>query len=235
LHLLSCFVFYAKIKFKIPRTIGTYEFYKAGTFVKTISEENLTAKDKIQDAALRLFTESGYTRTTTAAIAKEAGVNEATIFRIFGTKTALFHDIYYRLTPDSGQISLSELTFGEDLSKDLTYLFRGYMILHILHMPAYRMSLQFQDEVYDRALYFRSFRKIEDMISQLGSYFNLLKYSGKIIDLDYAALSEFLFSLFLVKAPEFLLEGERTTNYDASAVDLFAEDYAAYIANIIKK
>ncbi len=145
----------------------------------TLSEENLTAKDKIQEAALTLFYANGYTRTTTAAIAKEAGVNEATIFRIFGTKKALFHDIYYRLTPDSGQITLDELTFGSDLIKDLEYLFKGYMILHILHMPAYRMSLQFQDEVYDRALYFRSFRKIEDMISQLSSYFNLLKIPGR--------------------------------------------------------
>jgi hypothetical protein len=53
--------------------------------------------------------------------------------------------------------------------------------------------------------------------------------------MDYAGLSEFLFSLFLVKAPEFLLDGERTTNYDAAAVDLFAKNYAAYIAEIIKK
>jgi len=203
--------------------------------VEELQEETLTAKDKIRDAALKLFSENGYTRTATAAIAKEAGTNEVTIFRIFGSKKALFYDIYYRLTPGPEQISLNELTNGENLVQDLETLIKGYMTLHILHMPAYRLSLQVQDEVYDRELYFRSFKKIEDMIAQFISYLNFLKFAGKIIDMDYSALVEFLFSLFLVKAPQFLLEGEKPTNYDETTVDGFSKCYATFIANIIEK
>ncbi len=45
---------------------------------------------RIIAAALKLFTQGGYRRTTTRAIAAEAGVNEVTVFRHFGSKKNLF-------------------------------------------------------------------------------------------------------------------------------------------------
>jgi outer membrane protein TolC len=46
-------------------------------------------RDHILDAALRLYGEHGFRGTTTRRIAQEAGVNEVTLFRLFGSKTAL--------------------------------------------------------------------------------------------------------------------------------------------------
>jgi AcrR family transcriptional regulator len=46
-------------------------------------------RQRIIDAALKLFGEVGYTRATTRAIAEAAGVNEVTIFRHFGNKKNL--------------------------------------------------------------------------------------------------------------------------------------------------
>jgi outer membrane protein len=46
-------------------------------------------KDHILDAAARLYGEHGFRGTTTRRIAQEAGVNEVTLFRLFGSKTAL--------------------------------------------------------------------------------------------------------------------------------------------------
>lgn len=46
-------------------------------------------RERIIDAAMRLFGEHGYTRTTTRAIATAAGVNEVTLFRHFGSKKDL--------------------------------------------------------------------------------------------------------------------------------------------------
>src|SRR5471032_2054572 len=52
---------------------------------------NMTAptKDHILEAAARLYGEHGFRGTTTRRIAQEAGVNEVTLFRLFGSKTAL--------------------------------------------------------------------------------------------------------------------------------------------------
>lgn len=46
-------------------------------------------RQRILDAALKLFGEIGYTRATTRAIAERAGVNEVTLFRHFGNKQNL--------------------------------------------------------------------------------------------------------------------------------------------------
>ncbi|MGY6500999.1 MAG: TetR/AcrR family transcriptional regulator [Acidimicrobiales bacterium] len=45
---------------------------------------------RILDAAARLFLDAGYTETTLAAIAREAGVGARTVYVRFGTKAALF-------------------------------------------------------------------------------------------------------------------------------------------------
>ena len=52
-----------------------------------------TASEKIIDASLKLFLNKGFKGTTTKMIAREAGVNEVTIFRCFGTKEAIFNEI----------------------------------------------------------------------------------------------------------------------------------------------
>jgi outer membrane protein len=46
-------------------------------------------RDQILDAAAHLYGEHGFRGTTTRRIAQEAGVNEVTLFRLFGSKTAL--------------------------------------------------------------------------------------------------------------------------------------------------
>ncbi|GHF69434.1 TetR family transcriptional regulator [Streptomyces mashuensis] len=45
------------------------------------------------EAAADLFAERGYDRTTVRAIADRAGVNQALLFRYFGSKTALFAEV----------------------------------------------------------------------------------------------------------------------------------------------
>ena len=46
-------------------------------------------RDRILQAAARVYAEAGFRGATTRRIAQEAGVNEVTLFRIFGSKDAL--------------------------------------------------------------------------------------------------------------------------------------------------
>ena len=46
-------------------------------------------KQQLLDAAVRVYAESGFRGATTRRIAEEAGVNEVTLFRLFGSKAAL--------------------------------------------------------------------------------------------------------------------------------------------------
>lgn len=52
--------------------------------------------DRIVEAAATEFESNGYTRTTTASIARRAGVAEALIFTNFGSKARLFHDAIFK-------------------------------------------------------------------------------------------------------------------------------------------
>ncbi|MCU0859143.1 MAG: TetR/AcrR family transcriptional regulator [Thermoplasmata archaeon] len=49
-----------------------------------------SARDRALDAALKAFGEKGFDGTTTKEIADLAGVNEVTLFRLFGSKKGLF-------------------------------------------------------------------------------------------------------------------------------------------------
>ena len=64
----------------------------------------MTLRDQLLDAAVRLYAEAGYRGATTRRIAEEAGVNEITLFRQFGSKDALIREAISRagtaLTPD---------------------------------------------------------------------------------------------------------------------------------------
>lgn len=163
---------------------------------------NDSTRQKIMDAAGKLFSEKGYSETTTLAIAAEAGVNETTIFRNFGSKKNLYMEIFCANTPGVEDILLNGLTNGADLRKDLSLMFREYINTCVQHIPNYRLSVQQVDELRDQAFYSRSSDRFESMKTQMVSYLNMLKSFGRIIDTECAALSEFLFSLFMIKAPQ---------------------------------
>jgi AcrR family transcriptional regulator len=69
----------------------------------------MSVRDQLLDAAARLYAEAGYRGATTRRIALQAGVNEITLFRHFGSKDALIREAIARagsspvrdLLPDS--------------------------------------------------------------------------------------------------------------------------------------
>lgn len=56
-------------------------------------QASLQTRRRIREAAEALFLRDGYTRTTTKAIAREAGVSEMTVFLAFNNKAALLSEI----------------------------------------------------------------------------------------------------------------------------------------------
>ena len=64
------------------------------TNIKRMGRKERT-REALLVAALELFAEQGYDATTTAAIARRAGVSEMTLFRHFATKDALLVDDPY--------------------------------------------------------------------------------------------------------------------------------------------
>lgn len=62
-----------------------------------------TKKEQILDSALTLFSEKGIDATSTASIAKAAGVATGTLFHHFPSKQALVHELYLSIKQDLSQ------------------------------------------------------------------------------------------------------------------------------------
>lgn len=74
----------------------------------------------ILTAAMRLFNANGYAATTTASIAKEAGVTEKTMYRHFENKQVLFSQCILSITKDLAE--LWQIAREENRNDHLAYL-----------------------------------------------------------------------------------------------------------------
>jgi AcrR family transcriptional regulator len=61
----------------------------------------MVSKQKLLDAAARIYGEYGFRGATTRRIADQAGVNEVTLFRLFGSKSALIAEAIRSHAPTS--------------------------------------------------------------------------------------------------------------------------------------
>lgn len=66
----------------------------------------LVTQQKVLRAAVRLFLEKGYVKTTTGEIAKAAGIGQSSFFHVFPSKEALLLELVRRMF--SGQFALAE-------------------------------------------------------------------------------------------------------------------------------
>lgn len=201
--------------------------------------ENTSTKEKIMGAAISLLLQNGYERTTTAAIAKKAGVNEVSVFRIFGNKQALFNEVYSRLASGPRRISMGNLTGGEDLAADFEYLFSRYLMIQILHIPALRMYRYNIDKIANQAVFDEYLKSGEMMHDQLRGYLEELQDHRVIIEIDCEALTNYLLSLFETKAPEFLLgwrsDVQTDEVYDEVAFRQYIKNCAVFMCTVLKK
>ena len=86
-------------------------------------------REQLLDAATRAFAEGGYHGTSTDAVAREAGVSQPYVVRTFGTKLALFLEVFRRST-DRIRLAfeevLDERPFDPDSDDDSARLGTAY-------------------------------------------------------------------------------------------------------------
>ncbi len=86
-------------------------------------------RQRILEAAARMFAEQGYARATTRALAAEAGVNEVTLFRHFGNKQNLFAAVVEEYAAPGLAAALQHKPSG-DYRQDL--LTMGHQVLNLM-------------------------------------------------------------------------------------------------------
>lgn len=87
-------------------------------------------KDRIMEAALRVFAEKTFQEATISEISKESGVSEATIYEYFGTKEDLLFAIPEKITNDTLARSQLVLPFIKDVEGRMRAILQSYIQLY---------------------------------------------------------------------------------------------------------
>jgi AcrR family transcriptional regulator len=105
----------------------------------------MESRDRILQAAARVYAETGFRGATTRRIAGEAGVNEVTLFRIFGSKAALLDEL---LKAGAAQVPVTHLP--ETPANPLREV-TAWCAAHLAHLRASRsIMLKMMSELDER-------------------------------------------------------------------------------------
>lgn len=119
-----------------------------------LSELNLPEKEKkILQAAIQVFSQKGFSASTTSEIAKNAGIAEGTIFRYYKTKKDILRSILIQLINlISGKLVMEgiEKIFNDAQDKDLRSLFKEllYDRLRLAEMVTPMLRVVITEAIY---------------------------------------------------------------------------------------
>ncbi|MBM4248223.1 MAG: TetR/AcrR family transcriptional regulator [Euryarchaeota archaeon] len=152
------------------------------------------ARTRLLDAALELSCRRGFDGVTTRAIARRAGANEVTLFRLFGTKEKLFFALLDREADMEQRLPPGGFPATGDVVEDLS-LIGSFMLAGMLEKaPILKLGMT---EMHRRP---RMWRRIEPApraaIELLSGYFEEAAREGLIRKVDPRMAAMVFFSFF---------------------------------------
>lgn len=141
-------------------------------------------RDQIIDAAMRVFSQKGFTRATNKDIAQEAGITSGLIYYYFDSKEALLKAIIETRSPVQLMTSLPPQMF--DLPPQI---FLRMMVLRVLNIVESENLIQFMRMLLPEAIHsseiaamFAGF--IQRVMDFLGNYFEKQVEKGALRAID---------------------------------------------------
>lgn len=86
-----------------------------------VNRETVPTRDRILEAAIKVFSQEGFVGATTREIARVAGVNEVTLFRHFQSKEQLLAAVAEHITALRLEALSHQYEWTYDLRRDLLY------------------------------------------------------------------------------------------------------------------
>ena len=109
-----------------------------------MASTQISTKDRIINAAVRIFAQKGYTNATVADIAVDARIGKGTIYQYFASKEDLFFAVfewYVRQTGAAAQVSIS--TLGGSTIQRLEALNRSIMSMWAEIEDMFSLTMEF--------------------------------------------------------------------------------------------
>jgi AcrR family transcriptional regulator len=109
-------------------------------------------KAQILGCAARVFARSNYQKATTAEIAAEAGISEATIYSHFPSKRALFIEILQQMEETTALTLQEEVNKEHDALKVLRNIVGAFHSLMASHPDEVKVKFQAVAQVHDKEI-----------------------------------------------------------------------------------
>lgn len=188
-------------------------------------------EEKIIDATFKILQKEGIQKATTKRIAKEAGVNEVTIFRKFENKKNLIKttkEHYMNVLLDKLE---NNFDFDEDegIEEYLKSSFNGILNFTEDDFSIIRIAMQEVEDIPDKKLLISHVTDI--ILNKLEEFFKLQLKKDIIRSIEPKAISILCFSLIFQSLILWQIYG---TNRNI-APDYYADDFLDIIFNGIKK
>lgn len=110
---------------------------------KSATNRQTDKKHAILASALALFVHQGFHATSTASIAKAAGVATGTLFHHFPSKNSIINQLFLDIKQDFADAIVSNTPFVDDVQQDANNLWQNAIDWAITHPLKQRFFLQF--------------------------------------------------------------------------------------------
>lgn len=175
-------------------------------------------RTRILDAARRLFIRHGFHHPTIAAIAAEAGVGEATIYRLFQDRETLLTTAVSELSPD---LHPGEIAATGDLRADLSAIVAALLTTMHENRDLIRLGLSPGDHTV--ALLARLRPAQERTLTRIAAYLDAQIEAGELRDGDPTDWAAALLGMALAFAVVLPIHYQRPLNDIPATADLLID------------
>lgn len=185
-------------------------------------------KEKIEAQALLLFSRQGLHETSIQEIAQSAGVSEATIFRLYSTKQALYRETVLHHSALDG-IDLMPLRLSltmEDLRLDLMTIARTYFKLYFARIHPLRIFVSGLVQVRDLREF--GYLLMPPLVRFLEDYLTEME-ARRLVRIPDPELAKELFHALIFKDVTFLTTFEKHEEWSEALDQWFETEYPARI------
>jgi AcrR family transcriptional regulator len=157
-------------------------------------KKEMTTRDRILEAALKIFSMKGYLGATTREIAGEAGVAEVTLFRHFSSKERLFEEVVNRYSFLPALKGLLPELQSRHYRDSLSVIARRF--LGIMNERRHLVRIIQGDIHHSEKLRDIFYLFTDEMFRTLASYFKQMQERGVLRSFDAQAAARAFFGMF---------------------------------------
>jgi len=181
-------------------------------------------RNKIMKVALKLISEQGYYATPTKLIAQEAGVNELTLFRHFGSKEKLFQETTETYVQDMDISDNIKELIEQDFDESIQSIATDYLQFCFDNKKIYKIQMRLKDDEKE----FVRLKLSRAFSLELGNYFKELVDKNTIKGDPEMMAVTFINSILGAYTVYLLTDDSFSTIDIKSIVREHAKQFAAY-------